>query len=344
MNVAAIGRTQMLYDAILALTEAGHTVTAIITAPASPEYTRTEQDFVELGDRLDVPVFVTTRLDSPEIVAALARTDLGISINWVSILKQKHLDIFKHGILNAHAGDIPKYRGNACPNWALLAGEKEIVLTVHRMVPDALDCGDIVVQERFPLTGESTIGDIYTWMEKQMPAAFVSAVEKMSADPTFKTRTADQADSNGFRCYPRVPEDGFVDWNCSVESIDALVRASSAPFSGAYCFMRYDNEIRKLVILKAHPVESHPADKAIPGQILKNDRDTGETHVQCGSGVLALSLCRFAGDEGEFRPGDHWRSIRMRLSVRPEDWLWEIYKHNQVKHIDLTELVPVGQR
>jgi methionyl-tRNA formyltransferase len=343
MNVAAIGRTQMLYDTVIALTKAGHVVTAIITAPAAPEYSRSERNFEELGAELGIPVFITTRLDDPEIVAVLARTEIGVSVNWVSVLKQKHLDIFKYGILNAHAGDLPKYRGNACPNWAILAGESEIALTVHRMVPEELDCGDIIAQARFSLKTDSSIGDVYSWMQESTPALFAEAITKLQSDPTFRLAVADPTDPRGFRCYPRFPEDGYVDWSQSAEDIDALIRASGAPFAGAYCYMRYEGEVKKLMLLKSRVEKGSSLDRAVPGQVLKNVRISGESWIRCGSDIVALSLCRFEGESEEFRPGDRWRTIRLRLGVRPEDWLWENYKRLQVKHLELSDLVPVGR-
>jgi methionyl-tRNA formyltransferase len=343
MNVAAIGRTQMLYDTIVTLTKAGHVVTAIITAPAAPEYSKTERHFEELAAELGVPIFITTRLDDPEIIAVVARTDIAVSVNWVSVLKQKHLDIFKYGILNAHAGDLPKYRGNACPNWAILAGEKEIALTVHRMVPEELDCGEIIAQAKFPLNSESTIGDVYAWMQQSTPELFAEAITTLQSDPKFRLAVAGAGDPDGFRCYPRFPEDGYVDWSQSAEQIDALIRASGAPFAGAYCYMRYEGEVKKLMLLKSRVETGSSLDRAVPGQVLKNVRISGESWIQCGSNILVLSLGRFEGESEEFRPGDRWRTIRLRLGVRPEDWLWENYKRQQVKHLELSELVPVGR-
>jgi methionyl-tRNA formyltransferase len=343
MNIAAIGRTQLLYDSIVALTNAGHSITAIITAPAAPEYSRNEHDFERLAERIGAPVFVTSRFYQPDIVAALAQTELAISVNWISVLKQKHIDMFKYGILNAHAGDLPKYRGNACANWALLAGEREIVLTIHRMEANELDCGTIFEQARMPLDSNNCIADVYAWIEKTVPGAFVSAVGKLKSNQDHKLAVAKADDPGGFRCFPRIPEDGHIDWTRPAEEIHALVRASGKPFAGAYCYVRIEGQIKKLVILQSRVIETNSSDMAVPGHVLKNDRISGESWVRCGAGTLALSTCCYAGEGSEFRPGEKWRSIRMRLGVRSEDWLWEIYCLQQATGLKLSERVPVGQ-
>ena len=65
-------------------------------------------------------------------------------------------------------------------------------------------------------------------------------------------------------------------------------------------------------------------DLAEPGQVLATDRDSGETLVRCGDGVMALTSCRYEDETEEFAPGRRWTSIRMRLGVRAEDWLWNL--------------------
>jgi methionyl-tRNA formyltransferase len=344
MKLAAIGRTQLLYDSIIALAQAGHTFGAIVTAPASPEYSRNERDFVELGDRLGIPVYVTTRLDHPEIIEALGGLELAVSVNWISVLKKKHIDLFTHGILNAHAGDLPAYRGNACPNWAILDGAPEVVLSVHKILPDELDCGSILHQEHVTLDQSTRIADIYTWLENVTPRAFVQAVERLAADPEYRLKAVSSSDPRGFRCYPRVPDDGFVDWTRSADEIHALIRASGRPFAGAYCYVHQEDQIRKLVILESRVVNFNERDRAVPGQVLQNDRVTGESVIRCGTGALAILLCKYEGEGPEFRPGEKWRTIRMRLGVRPDDWLWMIYKRQQVKTLELSELAPMVER
>ena len=64
----------------------------------------------------------------------------------------------------------------------------------------------------------------------------------------------------------------------------------------------------------------------MPGQILKNDVLSGESWVRCGDDVLSLSECKYSDENEPFAPGKRWKSIRMRLGVRPEDWLWKIWE------------------
>jgi len=133
MNVALIGRSQFLYDTGLKLSKSGFLINKIITSNSSPEYTRKEADFEELAKKLKARFILSNSLEKKKLLSCLDKLDLGISFNWVTIISQEQIKCFRIGILNAHFGDLPRYRGNACPNWAIINGEKEIAVSVHLM-------------------------------------------------------------------------------------------------------------------------------------------------------------------------------------------------------------------
>ena len=324
MTIAIIGRTQVLYDAAIALRAAGHQIACIITAPAAPEYSRTEEDFRQLAAQWAVPFFCATRGSRPDFASLCRGVDAGVSVNWVSVLSERHTSLFRLGIHNAHHGDLPAYRGNACSNWAILQGESDLTATIHLMEGGALDCGRVILQERYSLTGTTTIGDVYRWSEKTTPDMFVRALERLDNDPGYALKIATADSPGSFRCYPRMAEDFYIDWTKPAREVDALVRASSAPFAGAYTYLWEGAAVKKLRVLAARIVSDDTSDLAIAGQVLDNNRDTGETLVRCGGGVIALVTCRYEDESAEFSPGRRWTSIRMRLGVRAEDWLWQL--------------------
>jgi methionyl-tRNA formyltransferase len=324
MKIAVIGRTQVLYDTALGLRARGHQIGCVITAPAAPEYTRTEEDFRQLAATCDAPYFFATRGSRPDFETLCRGLDVGVSVNWVSVVSAQQIALFRVGILNAHHGDLPAYRGNACSNWAILKGEPSITATIHLMEGATLDCGRIICQERYALTERSAIGDVYAWAERSTPALFARAIERLERDPAYTLRIARPDSADAFRCYPRMPEDSFIDWTRPARDIDALVRASSHPFPGAYTFHWDGTSVRKLRVLSSRVVAEETKDLASPGQVLENNRETGESLVRCGNAVLAIETCRYDDESEPFAPGRRWTSIRMRLGVRTEDWLWEL--------------------
>jgi len=317
MKIAAIGRSQMLHDAIIRLAEKGHTIVSITTAPAASDYSRTETDFEALADKLQCPFKLTRTAD--KAIPMFKGADIAISVNWVSVLEDRHIKTLPMGILNAHAGDLPSYRGNACPNWAILNGEKTVGLCVHSMEGGQLDCGRIVAKACMPLDKNTYISDINDWMDATVPELFQTAIERLAGDPDFVMYVTRPGD--GFRCYPRLPENGLIDWNAPVQEIHALIRACSRPLDCAYTYCIKDSEIHRLHIVRARIASAANSDMAHPGHVLKNDPTTGQTHVRCGDGVLAIEECFYHGGKS-FTPGTAWQSIRMRLGANAEDMLW----------------------
>jgi len=325
MKLAIIGRTHILYETAIALSKAGHQVVSIITAKAAPEYTKNENDFYKLAKTLNASFIATNSLDIPEIEEYCKNVDIGVSINWISIIKQIHIDLFRLGILNSHHGDLPKFRGNASSNWAIIKGEKKIVNSIHFMEGENLDCGKIICQETFYLNNNSSITDVYKWSEETIPSMFLKAIDIIEKDSNFALKYADPNNIESFRCFPRLPFDNFINWDSPVIDIHNLIRAACHPFSGAYTFHWDKNEVKKLYILKSRIIQFETKDLSTVGHVLNNNSETGESLVRCADGIIALEKCRYEGENEEFNPGQKWKSIRLRLGVNPNDWSWAIY-------------------
>ena len=109
--------------------------------------------------------------------------------------------------------------------------------------------------------------------------------------------------------------------------IDRLIRSLVKPYSGAFTFYR-DRKgfLNKLYIWKSRVVEKTSDDVAVPGHILQNDHKTGFSRVMCGEGILELQECSHDEDEEIFSPGNHWKSIRMRLGLNLESEIYEFYR------------------
>jgi len=196
---------------------------------------------------------------------------------------------FAHGIINAHAGDLPRFRGNACPNWAILNGENKVVLTLHKMNLD-LDAGSILLKRHIPLTDSTYIGDVYQFLDQAIPTAFVEVFARMENGPiVFVDQSRDLADS--LRCFPRVPADSKINWNFSAIEISKLVRASSKPFAGAYALLMGE----RLIIWRARTEKILYPSLGVCGQVVRTDADQGEVWILCGEGMLVLEQVEYRG-------------------------------------------------
>ena len=81
---------------------------------------------------------------------------IALSFNWLNLLPSDFRSCFQYGVFNAHPGDLPKYKGNACPNWAMINGDEKIVIAVHEMV-DELDSGDIALKSSLEINENTYI-------------------------------------------------------------------------------------------------------------------------------------------------------------------------------------------
>lgn len=305
MRIAVLGRTAGLIAAADILLKRGHTVPLVWTNRSEGFYSAKEDDFAHLAGRAGATFLDRLPANAEAFRSEVARhrCDIAISMNWLGIIPQAVLDAFPFGVLNAHAGDLPRYRGNACPNWAMLAGEQYVGLCVHLMVPE-LDAGPVVIRDHFDLSDRTYIADVYAWLEDVVPSHMADAAEGLfdgSLEPV-----AQPSDVRPLRCYPRKPEDSRIDWGQSAVNIDRLVRASSRPFAGA--FATFEGQL--LRIWRSEPHEPDFDYHAVPGQICFGVE--GQPVVATGAGMLRLTEVTTNG--GESAAALLLKSLRNRLS------------------------------
>jgi UDP-4-amino-4-deoxy-L-arabinose formyltransferase/UDP-glucuronic acid dehydrogenase (UDP-4-keto-hexauronic acid decarboxylating) len=311
MRVAILGRTETLYETARAIKKSGRDIVFIATCAAAVESTKKEADFEALAKEWNVPFWNGAAINSDKAAALLAsvKADVGVSLNWLTMIQKRIRGLFRYGILNAHAGDLPRYRGNACPNWALLNGEPRIGLCIHRM-EDELDAGDIFARYYYAASQKTRYGEVLEWIQQIVPQAFVTVLNKIEEgnagrEPQSKNR------EDILRCYPRRPEDGRISWNRDAFYLERLVNASSEPLPGAFTIF----EGRKIIVWRAYAKEFDTPSCAVPGQVLHINKGTGEVHVAAGAGQLALQSISVEEDTGRVKPAAVVTSLRQRFGI-----------------------------
>ena len=286
MRVGIIGRTGLLLESANEILANGHQIAFILTCKSEPYYDIKETDFEAFANKLRVPFFNTLDLDSHKKIIKAQGADVCISINWLTILKAPFLSIFPFGVLNAHAGDLPRYKGNACPNWAILNFEDKIGLTIHKMVEE-LDSGPYLLKRFLEINETTYITDVYNWLNSSVPEMFVEALALIH-----KTSFKKQDESiRTLRAYPRKPEDSRINWTDSRRVILANIRASSHPFAGAFCFLN-DPDTR-VVIYRASLYEVDFDFLAAPGQVCMPAN--GQPVIATRDGLIVIEECSVSG-------------------------------------------------
>ena len=128
MKILFIGRTEWLYNSIVEINMLDkHEIIGIVTSSSTNEYKVREEDFSLLADRLGIKYLFSNKLKKSEITDTFGENiDIAISVNHLSIIDEDIINLFKYGILNAHGGDLPRYRGNAQLRGQLLMEKRKL--------------------------------------------------------------------------------------------------------------------------------------------------------------------------------------------------------------------------
>ena len=246
--------------------------------------------FDDLAAAHAIPLLTVRNLNAPENVDRVAalRPDLILVVGWTRLLGPELLRLPPLGAVGFHASLLPRYRGRAPVNWALINGADETGNTMF-FLDDGVDTGDIIDQRRIPVLDEDDCATLY---RKVADAAVDMLLEHL---PALKTATAPRTpqDHRQATVMPRRrAEDGLIDWSRDARGLFNWVRALTHPYPGAFTF----HGDRRLFVWRAVPDPSpHPHP---PGRLLATG---GEVHVSTGDGLLRLDRVQWEGEPE--RPG-----------------------------------------
>ncbi len=218
--------------------------------------------------------------------------------------------------VNVHYAPLPRYRGRATVNWAILNGEPEAWISVHRLVP-GLDAGGVLAQESVAIGPATNVTELYDALNTIQARVLGDAVARAIAGDSGWEQDETQA---SYAC-TRVPADGEIDWSAPTLRSDRLVRALTAPFPGAFTWLG----LERLWVDAAEPApEASTWEGRVPGRVVAVSRDGGWIDVLTGDGVLRVHRVRLEGEDpasaGEPVPAATVvRSVRTTLGLRVGD-------------------------
>jgi methionyl-tRNA formyltransferase len=231
-RILFFGYSEVGHDCLSLLLERGDNVVALITHEDSPgEKIWFKTPAVAARSR-GIPVHSPEKAGSPEWLERISamRPDLILSVYYRNMIGGKILGLAPLGAFNMHGSLLPKYRGRAPINWAVLHGEPRIGMTLHRMVREP-DAGNIVDQDGVDLGPRDTAEQAF---RKVLPCARRVLGRQIDAllSGTAKETPQDPAQATYFG--GRKPEDGRIDWTRSSLQIFNLIRAVTDPYPGAF--------------------------------------------------------------------------------------------------------------
>jgi methionyl-tRNA formyltransferase len=231
-RILFFGYSEVGYDCLSLLLERGDNVVALITHEDNPDEKIWFKTPAVAARERGLPVFTPASVNTPEWrerIAAL-RPDLILSVYYRHMIGTKLLALPRLGAWNLHGSLLPRYRGRAPINWAILHGEPRIGMTLHRMVK-AADAGAIVDQEGVDLSPRDTAEQAF---RKVLPCArrvLARQIDALLAGTATET-PQDEAQATYFG--GRTPEDGRIVWTQTSAQIFNLIRAVTDPYPGAF--------------------------------------------------------------------------------------------------------------
>jgi methionyl-tRNA formyltransferase len=258
---------------------------------------------MRLADSSGVALFADTSLAGVDRAIKKADPDAVVVSSYDRILPADL--IAARPFVNVHYAPLPRYRGRATVNWAIINGEPRCAISIHSLVP-GLDAGGILFQQFVPIGPSDTVTDLYERLNAIQRDALAGAVaRRLQGD---EGQPQDQSRAT-YAC-TRLPEDGQIDWSAGTETADRLVRALTDPFPGAYTWLG----LRRLVIRRAEPVREPRYEGRVPGRVVRVDRSAGVVDVLTGDGALRLHEVAFDGAEPQ-RAADVITSVRQTLGL-----------------------------
>jgi methionyl-tRNA formyltransferase len=294
------------------LTEQGVQVCAVVTRPDRPKgrsLQLTSPPVKQVAEKLEShpPIHQPEKASTPEFAAVLSayEADLFVVVAYGEIIKQFLLDLPKWGCINVHASLLPKYRGAAPIQRALMQGESVSGVTIMEMVLQ-MDAGALFEVVEVPIPEEMTFGELEDKLclaagpalLKVLRAFESGKVEKVPQDSRFVTFAA-----------KLTPEEEQIQWERPARELHNLIRALS-PAPGAWCFLEMAGEKKRLKIKRSSIV---PDQSGNPGQILAFGKEGWV--VSCGQGALRLLEVQLEGKKS-MTTEDFIKGVRPEISIK----------------------------
>ncbi len=287
LRLVFMGTPQFAVPILEALIKSGEEILAVVTQPDKPAgrgKKLTPPPVKVLAEKHGLPVLQPQKIKDPAFLAKLKglAPDVIVVAAYGKILPKEVLEIPRFGCINVHASLLPKFRGAAPINWALIAGEKESGVTIMQM-DEGMDTGDILLMEKVPIAEDETAGTLHDKLASLGARLIVEALKLLKEG---KLTPRKQPEEGASYAPMLKKEDGLLDFGRPATELAILIRGLD-PWPTAYAYFR-----GKLIKFFRPRVEKGPSGE--PGEILGLDGE-GYLRIGTGDGVLKVKELQLAG-------------------------------------------------
>jgi methionyl-tRNA formyltransferase len=284
MNIVYLGSGQFGLPCLDAIIQSNHKISLVITQPAQPAGRgRKEKPTPVAGwaAQNSIPVIEAPDVNSPGIIDKIksCKPDLLVVIAFGQKISKDVTDIAPKGAINVHASLLPKYRGAAPINWAIINGDTETGISIIT-VAQRMDAGDILAQCRTEIDGEESAGQLHDRLAKLAAPLLVTTIDQIAAG---KAKYAKQDDSKATRAPKLQKADGFLDFTEPAEVMHRKI-LGLWPWPGVSALYKSQKSSRaeRVIFAKADILRMDEPANLPPGTIDEN------LNVVCGKDRLQI--------------------------------------------------------
>ncbi len=287
MNVIFMGTPEFAVPTLKALNEKGHEIKLVVTQPDKPSgrgKKLKKSEVKEAAEQLGLPVFQPDKIKKPENIEVLKsyNPDVIVVVAYGQLLNKEILELPKYGCINVHASLLPKLRGAAPLNWAIINGETHTGVTTMKM-DVGLDTGDMLLKAEVEIDEEMNVGNLHDILMHMGANLLIETLDRME-----RNEMVPEKQDDSLSCYAPMfnNENRKINWNLSAKNIHDLIRGLS-PWPTAYFTM--DDKTVKVYESKYTNEKTNYQ----PGYVIKAGNDG--IYVTAADGVVILKEIQMPG-------------------------------------------------
>ncbi|WP_068083344.1 methionyl-tRNA formyltransferase [Polycladidibacter stylochi] len=289
LSVVFMGTPDFSVPTLMEIVGQGHDVVACYSQPprkAGRGMELKKTPVHEAAESLGIPVFTPTSLKSAEEQEKFRalNADVAVVVAYGLLLPKAILEAPQYGCLNGHASLLPRWRGAAPINRAIMAGDKETAIQVMQM-EEGLDTGPVCMSETVSISENMSAGELHDKLSALGGDVMVRALAALSRGALSQTSQVEDG-----ACYARklTKQEARIDFSLNAQEVHNHVRGLS-PFPGAFCEMSFGSKVERVKILKT--LKSDLSGQ--PGEILQAEAD--RFVIGCGQGAVQVLQLQRAG-------------------------------------------------
>ena len=253
LRIVFMGTPGFAVGVLQKLVEEGKNIVGVITSPDRPAGRGRkvkESDVKQYAQSQNLPILQPTNLKGSDFLVELKALQANLHVVVAFRMLPKEVwEMPAFGTFNLHASLLPQYRGAAPINWAIINGETKTGVTTF-FIDDKIDTGAIILRREVLLTERETVGSLHDTLMVLGGELVIETVELIECDNVVPKK---QTESNNLKNAPKLTKENTkIDWNLSVEKIDAFIRGLS-PYPSAWSFLYNNNEELKIKIYNCLP-------------------------------------------------------------------------------------------